>query len=79
MRIHGREHKVKARVAQIYGFSGHADRGALLKWIDAFKNPPRHVYLTHGEEKSAQKLAEAIRQRGWYVSVPAYLDVVTLS
>ena len=79
VRIHGRDHQVKARVAQIYGFSGHADRGALLKWIDGFNKPPRHVYLTHGEEEPARKLAEAIRQRGWDVSVPEYLDVVTLS
>lgn len=79
VRIHGRQYQVKARVAQIYGFSGHADRGALLKWVDGFKKPPRHVYLTHGDEESARQLAEAIRARGWDVSVPAYLDVVALS
>ncbi len=79
VRIHGRQYQVAARIAQIYGFSGHADRGALLKWAGAFKTPPRQVFLTHGEEESARSLAQAIRERGWDVSVPDYLDTVTLS
>jgi metallo-beta-lactamase family protein len=61
VRIHGQDYNVKARIAQIYGFSGHADHDGLMQWISHFKNPPRRVFLTHGEESVALALAEEIR------------------
>jgi metallo-beta-lactamase family protein len=77
VRIHGRPWRVKARVEQIHGFSGHADRTALLRWLRAFERPPRRVFLTHGEEESSLNLAETIRATlGWEVSVPEYQQEV---
>jgi metallo-beta-lactamase family protein len=79
VRIHGENLRVKSRVARIYGFSGHADRTALLRWLGHLKQPPRHVYLTHGEEEAAESLAGQIRQGlAWPVTVPAYRDVVEI-
>ena len=46
VRIHGVRHKVKARVAQIHGFSAHADQSGLLKWLGYLRQPPRRVFLT---------------------------------
>jgi metallo-beta-lactamase family protein len=75
VRIHGQEVKVRAKVAQIYGFSGHADHDGLLKWISAFQSHPRRLFLTHGEEQVALKLADEIRQlRGMPVEVPYYQE-----
>jgi metallo-beta-lactamase family protein len=80
VRIHGHMHPVRARIEQINGLSGHADRGALLRWLGHLKSPPRHVYLTHGEEEVSQDLAEQIRsEMGWTVSVPEYQDCVELA
>jgi metallo-beta-lactamase family protein len=80
VRIHGLMRRVKARVAQIYGFSGHADRSGLLKWIGALKVPPRQVFLCHGEEQVALNLAETIRQQfGFPVRVPEYMEVAELN
>ena len=79
VRIHGRQWRVRASVAQIYGFSGHADRSDLLRWISHLKAPPRHIFLTHGNEVSANSLAGRIGgEMQWNVSVPAYQDVVEL-
>jgi metallo-beta-lactamase family protein len=79
VRIHGRNYDVKAQIAQIYGFSGHADRDALLRWIGNMKGSPKHVFLAHGEEDAAESLAQAItQQNGCPVSVPAYQEVVEL-
>lgn len=79
VRIHGELRRVKARIAQIYGFSGHADRSGLLKWIGALKSRPRRVYLTHGEEAVAINLAETLRtQFGLSVRVPEYGEVAEL-
>ena len=79
VRIHGKEYKVNATVAQIFGFSGHADRGDLLDWVDAFAAPARKMFLTHGDEEPAMALAKEIEGRGWNVEIPEYLDVVELS
>jgi metallo-beta-lactamase family protein len=75
VRIHGVEHRVRARVTQIQGLSGHAGRSSLLKWVDHFSSAPRRLFITHGEEDAAMQLAEMIRtRRGWNVEVPHYRD-----
>jgi metallo-beta-lactamase family protein len=80
VRIHGRHLPVKARVEQIHGFSGHADRSGLLRWLRFFRRPPQRLLLTHGEEEQALGLAEHVRQElGWEVSVPEYQQVVELA
>ncbi len=79
MRIHGRTWPVRARVEQIHGFSGHADRGALLRWLGALRTPPRQLFLTHGEEEGALSLADRVRaDMGWEVDVPEYQQEVDL-
>jgi metallo-beta-lactamase family protein len=79
VRIHGRDYRVNAEVAQIYGFSGHADRSALIRWISNLKKPPRQVFLTHGEEDAANSLAKQIDDKlGWPVSVPEYHSTAEL-
>jgi metallo-beta-lactamase family protein len=79
VRIHGRMRPVKARVEQIHGFSGHADRSDLLRWLGHLQSPPKRLFLTHGEEESAFSLAGQIRtQHGWDVIVPRYGDVEPL-
>ncbi len=79
VRIHGRNCEVKAQVASIYGFSGHADRKALMRWIGNFKEEPKNIFLTHGEEDAALSLAKTIREaKGWTASVPEFQEVVDL-
>lgn len=79
VRIHGEDHKVRARIEQLYGFSGHADRTGLLNWLGHFKRPPRRVFLTHGEESVALKLAAEIEAKYQFPThVPAYRETVEL-
>ena len=80
VRIHGRMWQVRARIAQIHGFSAHADRCGLLRWLGAFRSPPRRLFLTHGEEQVSLKLAAEIRHAlAWEVSVPEYREQVDLA
>ncbi|MHC4118055.1 MAG: MBL fold metallo-hydrolase RNA specificity domain-containing protein [Planctomycetota bacterium] len=79
VRILGQRHRVKARVARINGFSAHADRDELFKWLDALEKPPRKVFVVHGESESAQRFGDYIKQKtGWQVVVPAYQDEIVL-
>jgi len=79
VRIYGKPFKVRAQISQIEGFSGHADQADLLRWLKAFKQPPRRLFITHGEEEAALSLAKLIEeQNGWLVTVPRYRDVYEL-
>jgi metallo-beta-lactamase family protein len=79
VRIHGRTWRVRARIRQIQGFSGHADHAGLLRWLGGFRAPPRHLFLTHGEEQTSLKLAQELANgQGWGVTVPRYRESVEL-
>ena len=74
VRIHGRSYRVRARIAQLSGFSAHGDQQDLLRWVGNLRGP-RRIFLTHGEEQSARALAEKIReQQGWEVAIPRYAE-----
>jgi metallo-beta-lactamase family protein len=79
VRILGQNYPVRARIVQINGLSGHADREELLAWVSNLRRPPKHLFVTHGEPDAAQSFAELIRERmGWRVTVPKYRREVTL-
>ncbi len=73
VRIHGEPCDVRARIAQIHGLSAHADHDGLIDWISHFKPAPKRVFLTHGENSAAQKLAGDLRAHGFpSVEIPEY-------
>lgn len=79
VRILGRKHPVRARVAQIHGFSGHADRDELFRWLSALQMPPRRLFVVHGEAEAACQFADFISEKtGWNTSVPQYGEEVIL-
>ena len=80
VRILGYRHPVKASIAQIHGFSAHADKDELTRWISGFQKAPRRVFVTHGESETAHSFAAFIEEsRGCPVSVPAYGDEARLT
>ncbi len=79
VRIHGREWPVRAEIRQLHGLSGHADRTGLIEWAGGLNQPPRHVFLTHGEATAATALAQVLETEfRWKVSVPNYGEVALL-
>ncbi len=79
VRIHGRYWPLRAAVAQIHGFSGHADRGGLLRWLEPFQRPPRQTFVNHGEEEESLAFAELLRHsKGLEVVVPQFRQTFTL-
>jgi len=73
VRILGQHYPVRARIAQIQGFSAHADRDELFTWLSGLKSAPRRVFVVHGEPEAARRFGEFVRERtGWQVSIPEY-------
>lgn len=71
VKIHGEHIPVRAEVMQLDAVSGHADRRELLAWLGRLPEPPRQVFVTHGEPVAADSLRQAIEERhGWPCSVP---------
>jgi metallo-beta-lactamase family protein len=79
VRIHGQEFPIRAEVARLEASSAHADAGELLAWMQQLPQPPRHVYVTHGEPGASDALRARIdHELRWNASVPEYREVVTL-
>ena len=75
VRIHGQSYSVRMKIEKIDAFSGHAGMNDLHRWLNNFKSPPKHVFLTHGEEESILSLENYIQSKdGWKVSAPTYME-----
>ena len=60
VKIFGEEIAVNARIEYIEGYSGHADQTWLLNFVYSFTNPPKHIFLVHGEEEGQEVLKQKI-------------------
>lgn len=79
VRILGQHYPIRARIAQIQGFSAHADRNELLRWLSGLTRAPKHVFITHGEPEVAEGFSRLLREKtGWDTSVPEYRAEVLL-
>jgi metallo-beta-lactamase family protein len=73
VRILGQHYPVRARIAQIQGFSSHADRNELFRWLSELKRAPRRVFVVHGEAEAATQFGEFLKEKtGWDIVVPEY-------
>ena len=73
VKIFGEEIAVNARIEYIEGYSGHADQTWLLNFIYSFHNPPKHIFLVHGEEEGQIVLKEKIEENtGCKVTIPSF-------
>lgn len=64
VKLFGEEIAVRAKIVQLHGLSSHADRTALLRWINTYSPRPQHIFLVHGEAEVATAFAETLRQAG---------------
>ena len=60
--IFGEPHEVRARIASMDSYSGHADKNELRRYVEAVKGNLKRISVIHGEE--AQTLAFAATLRG---------------
>jgi len=76
--IFGEPHTVRARVASIDAFSGHADRNELRAYVNGLTGDIKKVSVIHGEESQCLAFAETLRamKPKAEVVVPNYKQVL---
>lgn len=79
VKIHGHYVPVRAEIVDVPDFSVHADADETLRWLSRIPEPPRTVYVVHGEPQSAARLAQRIgSELGWCAVVPSYGERILL-
>jgi metallo-beta-lactamase family protein len=79
VRVLGQSYPVRMKIEKIDGFSAHAGMDDLHRWLSNLKFPPKHVFLTHGEEESILSLESYLHSKGgWEVSAPTYMEEYSL-
>jgi metallo-beta-lactamase family protein len=78
--IFGEPHAVRARVASLDSFSGHADKSELRSYVEAITGDIKKISVVHGEEAQALAFAETLRgmKPKAEVLVPEYQQVMEL-
>ena len=69
VKIFGEEVTVAAKVHTIGGFSAHADRDSLVRWLDFFDPKPAVTIIVHGEPGSSKAFANHIGEELGLVSL----------
>ena len=73
VKILGEEIHINASIYNVEGFSGHADKPALLAWLQGFKEHPKKVFIVHGEAESKADFAKEVTEKlGFSCTVPEY-------
>jgi metallo-beta-lactamase family protein len=64
IRIFGEEMDLRAEVESIDGYSAHADKDELRKWVRMLGGPIKRAFCVHGEPDSLEGMAAILREEG---------------
>ena len=60
--IFGEPQVVRARIASLDSFSGHAGRSELIAYVNRLTGPLKRIFVIHGEESQSLAFADTLRQ-----------------
>jgi metallo-beta-lactamase family protein len=70
VKFFNKEYPLKARVTKIGGFSGHADKAEMLRFLKQSNLRIKKIALVHGEEAQTLHFADTLKREGYAVIVP---------
>ena len=78
--IFGEPHTVRAKIASVDAFSGHADKNELQRYVQALTGDIKKIAVIHGEESQCLAFAQTLRKLKpkAEVIVPEYKQVVEI-
>jgi metallo-beta-lactamase family protein len=79
VKMHGKEVPVKAKIEQLNAYSVHADATELIQWLATASEPPKRIFVVHGEPDSSAALEARIeKELAWNCTVPKDNQVFVL-
>jgi metallo-beta-lactamase family protein len=72
VKILNKEYPLKAHVVKLGGFSAHADRNEMLRFLKGSNLKIKKIALVHGEEDQILSFAGFLKEQGFTVVVPKY-------
>lgn len=78
LRIHHTAIAVNAEIFTIDSLSAHADYLDIFDWLKKFQNPPKKIFLNHGEKSARESLAQKLTQLGYVVDLPTLDEIITI-
>ncbi len=63
VKVLGENIHIKAEIHNVEGFSGHADKPALLNWLKGFKEKPQNIFIVHGEQSAKENFAKEVKNQ----------------
>ena len=78
--IFGEPYEVRARVASVDAYSGHADKNELRRYVESLTGDIKKICVIHGEESQCLAFAETLRalKPGAEIIVPQYKETVSI-
>ena len=68
--LDGERYDIRAGIHQLGGFSAHAGRSDLIRFVEGIHPAPSEIRLVHGDEGAKRALAEALQGQGLKVVIP---------
>jgi metallo-beta-lactamase family protein len=79
IRIYGAEQQISAEVTKINGYSAHADRDELRRWVRDLGGPVKRAFCVHGEPEALKGMKAILEEEGvGEVHIPAHGERVVL-
>ena len=76
VKLFGEDISVRAEISYLPGKSGHADKDGLIKWITAFREKPKMVFVNHGEDAVCTAYAECLEKEYGFKAYAPYSGTV---
>lgn len=70
LKFFNKEYPLNARVVNLGGFSAHADKNELLRFLKDSNLQIKKIALVHGEEEQSESFANDLKNQGYSVVVP---------
>jgi len=78
--LFGETVRVRAKIHSIDAYSAHADAKGLVDWVGHMIESPAMTFVTHGEQRASEALANALTERyGLLTEIPRVGDVYEIT
>lgn len=79
-RIFGEERTINAEVVAIDGYSAHADKDELRRWVRELGGPIRRAFCVHGEPEALEGMKQILHEEGIaQVDIPKHGESFTIA